>query len=128
MKVTYKKKFLKDLKDLNSTDVYEKICILVLEEIPNTEDLSTIANLSKLKGDDTAYRIRVGDYRIGFFMEDNEIVMSRVLHRSEIYRYFPYIGNWQTRTVNICGYNLRSLKPIPKIACAQFSHNLEDRD
>ena len=89
MKVTYKKKFLKDLKALNSTDVYEKICVLVLEEMPSTEDLSTIANLSKLKGDDTAYRIRVGDYRIGFFMEDNEIVMSRVLHRSEIYRYFP---------------------------------------
>ena len=89
MNVTYKMKFLKDLKALNSTDVYEKICILVLEEIPNAEDLSTIANLSKLKGDNTAYRIRVGDYRIGFFMEDNEIVMSRVLHRSEIYRYFP---------------------------------------
>ena len=89
MNVTYKNKFLKDLKALQSTDVYEKICTLVLEEIPNVEDLSTIANLSKLKGDDTAYRIRVGDYRIGFFMEDDEIVMSRVLHRSEIYRYFP---------------------------------------
>jgi mRNA-degrading endonuclease RelE of RelBE toxin-antitoxin system len=62
---------------------------LVLEEIPNAEDLNTIGNLSKLKGDDNAYRIRVGDYRIGFFWEDNEIVMSRVLHRSEIYRYFP---------------------------------------
>ena len=89
MNVTYKKKFLKDLKALQSTDIYEKICTLVLEEIPNAEDLNTIANLSKLKGDETAYRIRVGDYRIGFFMEDNEIVMSRVLHRSEIYRYFP---------------------------------------
>lgn len=89
MNVTYKKKFLKDLKALQSTEAYEKICDLVLEEIPNVEDLGTIANLSKLKGDDTAYRIRVGDYRIGFFMEDNAIVMSRVLHRSEIYRYFP---------------------------------------
>jgi mRNA interferase RelE/StbE len=89
MNVTYKKKFLKDLKSLQSTDVYDKICTLVLEEIPNAEDLSTIANLSKLKGDDTAYRIRVGDYRIGFFMEDEETVMSRVLHRSNIYRYFP---------------------------------------
>ncbi|WP_310425877.1 type II toxin-antitoxin system RelE/ParE family toxin [Chamaesiphon sp. VAR_48_metabat_135_sub] len=89
MKVTYKKKFLKDLKALQSTEAYEKICDLVLEEIPNVEDLSTIANLSKLKGDETAYRIRVGDYRIGFFMENDEIVMSRVLHRSEIYRYFP---------------------------------------
>jgi mRNA interferase RelE/StbE len=84
-----KRNFSKDLKALQSTDVYDKICTLVLEEIPNAEDLSTIANLSKLKGDDTAYRIRVGDYRIGFFMEDDEIVMSRVLHRSEIYRYFP---------------------------------------
>jgi mRNA interferase RelE/StbE len=97
MNVTYKKKFLKDLKALQSTEAYEKICDLVLEEIPNAEDLSTIlqrrgytnANLSKLKGDETAYRIRVGDYRIGFFMENDEIVMSRVLHRSEIYRYFP---------------------------------------
>ena len=89
MNVTYKKKFLKDLKALQSTEIYERICILVLEEIPNAADLSAIANLSKLKGDDTAYRIRVGDYRIGFFMKDDEIVMSRVLHRSEIYRYFP---------------------------------------
>jgi mRNA interferase RelE/StbE len=89
MNIRYTKKFLKDLKALQSTEVYEKICDLVLEEIPNSEDLSTIANLSKLKGDDTAYRIRIGDYRIGFFWEDDEIVMSRVLHRSEIYRYFP---------------------------------------
>ena len=89
MNVTYKKKFLKDLKALQSTEIYEKICNLLLEEIPNADDLSTIPNLSKLKGDDTAYRIRVGDYRIGFFMEDNAIVMSRVLHRSEIYPYFP---------------------------------------
>ena len=89
MNVTYKKKFLKDLKALQSTEACEKICDLVLEKIPNVEDLGTIANLSKLTGDDTAYRIRVGDYRIGLFMEDNAIVMSRVLHRSEIYRYFP---------------------------------------
>jgi mRNA interferase RelE/StbE len=89
MDIRYTKRFLKDLKALQSTEVYEKICALVLEEMPNLEDLSTIVNLSKLKGDDTAYRIRVGDYRIGFFWQDDEIVMSRVLHRSEIYRYFP---------------------------------------
>jgi mRNA interferase RelE/StbE len=89
MNIKYTKRFLKDLKALQSTDVYEKISALVLVEIPEAPDLSTIGNLSKLKGDDTAYRIRVGDYRIGFFWEDDEIVMSRVLHRSEIYRYFP---------------------------------------
>jgi mRNA interferase RelE/StbE len=89
MNIKYTKRFLKDLKALQSTDVYAKISALVLVEIPEALDLSTIGNLSKLKGDDNAYRIRVGDYRIGFFWEDDEIVMSRVLHRSEIYRYFP---------------------------------------
>jgi mRNA interferase RelE/StbE len=89
MNIKYTKRFLKDLKALQSTDIYDKISALVLVEIPEAPDLSTIGNLSKLKGDDTAYRIRVGDYRIGFFWEDDEIVMSRVLHRSEIYRYFP---------------------------------------
>jgi mRNA interferase RelE/StbE len=89
MNTRYTKKFLEDLKALQRAEAYDKICTLVLEEIPNAEDLSTIVNLSKIKGDDTAYRIRVGDYRIGFFWEDDEIVMSRVLHRSEIYRYFP---------------------------------------
>ncbi|MGA1264796.1 MAG: type II toxin-antitoxin system RelE family toxin, partial [Prochlorothrix sp.] len=52
-------------------------------------------NLLKLKGYDTYYRIRVGDYRIGLevlHQSDSgnlEIVFVRVLHRKEIYRYFP---------------------------------------
>jgi mRNA-degrading endonuclease RelE of RelBE toxin-antitoxin system len=89
MNIRYTKRFLKDLKALQGTEVYERVSTLVLEEIPEAEDISAIVNLSKLKGDENAYRIRVGDYRIGFFWEDDEIVMSRVLHRSEIYRYFP---------------------------------------
>jgi hypothetical protein len=38
MHVTYKNKFLKDLKSLQSTDVYDKIRTLVLEEMPNADD------------------------------------------------------------------------------------------
>jgi hypothetical protein len=49
MNLTYKKKFLKDLKSLQSTDIYDKICTLVLEEIPNAEDLSTISKFIKTK-------------------------------------------------------------------------------
>jgi len=33
-----------------------------------------------------AYRFRVGDYRIIFDIEDNELVILRVGHRDEIYR------------------------------------------
>ncbi|WP_324610960.1 type II toxin-antitoxin system RelE family toxin [Moorena producens] len=53
------------------------------------QDLSEINNIKKLKGEDNAYRIRVGDYRIGFFMKGDTMIFSRVLHRREFYRYFP---------------------------------------
>ncbi|MGK7945796.1 MAG: type II toxin-antitoxin system RelE/ParE family toxin, partial [Microcystaceae cyanobacterium] len=33
--------------------------------------------------------IRVGNYRIGFFGENDTITFVRVLHRREFYRYFP---------------------------------------
>jgi mRNA interferase RelE/StbE len=36
-----------------------------------------------------AYRLRVGNYRVGFFINDDTLLFSRALHRREIYRYFP---------------------------------------
>ena len=52
-------------------------------------DFQTIVNLKKLKGDDNAYRLRVGDYRIGFYFDGDTVTFARVLHRKDIYRYFP---------------------------------------
>ncbi|WP_256973597.1 type II toxin-antitoxin system RelE/ParE family toxin [Nostoc sp. T09] len=48
-----------------------------------------ISNIKKLKADGNYYRIRVGDYRIGFAEDEDMITFVRVLHRKEIYRYFP---------------------------------------
>lgn len=89
MNVEYLPKFLKDLKGLKSTPVFETINLLVFEQIPQCEMLEELSNLSKLKGFDHAYRIRVGDYRLGFFFDEEVLTFARVLHRSEIYRYFP---------------------------------------
>ncbi|MCU0550915.1 MAG: type II toxin-antitoxin system RelE/ParE family toxin [Leptolyngbya sp. Prado105] len=89
MNVDYLPKFLKDLKALKSSTAFESINSLVFDQIPSCGRLEDISNLSKLKGFDNAYRIRVGDYRIGFFLEEDTLTFARVLHRSEIYRYFP---------------------------------------
>ncbi len=48
-----------------------------------------IPNLKKMKGYKNAYRIRFGEYRIGLLFENNNIKLSRVMNRKEIYRYFP---------------------------------------
>lgn len=89
MKTEYLPTFIKDLKALKSNLIYNKIKALVMIEIPNYENITVINNLKKIKGDDNAYRIRVGDYRIGFFLQEDTIIFSRVLHRKEIYRFFP---------------------------------------
>lgn len=45
-------------------------------------------NAKKLKGLDNLYRLRVGDYRIVYIVEDNILIvlLVRVLHRNEVYK------------------------------------------
>lgn len=89
MKVEYLPSFIKDLKSLKSSPSYGRIKALVFENVPSYDRLENIPNLKKLKEEDNAYRIRVGDYRIGFFFEDDAITFARVRHRKEIYRVLP---------------------------------------
>ena len=89
MKTQYLPSFLKDIKSLKSTSSFNAVKTLVFQDIPNCQGLDEVRNLKKLKQAQNAYRIRVGDYRIGVFIEGNTIKFARVLHRREIYRYFP---------------------------------------
>jgi len=89
MKTEYLPSFIKDLKALKSSPIYGTVCKLCFEELPQYSAITEIRNLKKLKSFDNAYRIRVGNYRIGFFLIDETVTFTRVLHRSKIYRYFP---------------------------------------
>lgn len=53
------------------------------------DNFNDLVGIKRLKSNSNAYRIRVGDYRIGFFCDGEIITFARVLHRREIYRYFP---------------------------------------
>jgi len=89
MKVEYLPSFIKDLKTLKSTSSYSAIKNLVFQEVPSCSSFGEIRGLKKLKASGSAYRLRVGDYRVGFFFENDTITFARVLHRREIYRSFP---------------------------------------
>lgn len=89
MQVEYLPSFIKDLKSLKSNPAYQRIKALTFDEIPASDSLEKINNVKKLKNEDNVYRIRVGDYRIGFFFENETIIFARVRHRKEIYRVFP---------------------------------------
>jgi mRNA interferase RelE/StbE len=87
MQLEFKESFIKDLKKVEYS-VQLKVKLLV-EEIKQADSLNTIAHVKKLKSESIYYRIRIGDYRLGFKLENNKIVLIRFLHRKEMYRYFP---------------------------------------
>ncbi|MEG5160709.1 hypothetical protein QUB37_09695 [Microcoleus sp. AT3-A2] len=49
MKVEYLPSFVKDLKTLKSTPVFQQIKEFAFGEIPNVNDLQTIVNLKKIE-------------------------------------------------------------------------------
>ncbi len=64
----------------------------VLEVVHNVQEAATIRdvpNLKKLKGHPSAYRIRIGDHRIGILLEGDLVIFTTVDHRKKIYNRFP---------------------------------------
>jgi mRNA interferase RelE/StbE len=88
MNVKFESKFAKDLRKLKDQKLLSNIKTAI-NECKLAPELSTLSNLKKLKGYQTFYRIKIGDYRIGIEIIDNELIFVRVLHRREIYRFFP---------------------------------------
>jgi mRNA interferase RelE/StbE len=88
MKVEFLKSFSKDLDLINSKSVKQSL-IRIVELLEKVEDLKDIPTIKKLKGFRNAYRIRVGDYRLGFFQDGSAVQLARFLHRKDIYKHFP---------------------------------------
>jgi mRNA interferase RelE/StbE len=88
MKVEFLKKFLKDLDKIKRPK--EKTAILeIIDSAKEITSVSELPSTKKLVGFSNAYRIRVGDLRIGVFIENETIIFSRVANRKDIYRIFP---------------------------------------
>ena len=85
----YKKSFLKDLAKLPK-HYRAQIERLVFEEIPVLDNVFATLDVKKMKGYQSYYRIRVGNYRIGCKMEEGkQIIFYHVKSRADIYRLFP---------------------------------------
>jgi len=65
----YKKTFLKDLARLPLPQ-RKQIEKLIFEQIPRLDSIFTTPNVKKMKGYQNYYRIRLGDYRIGFEVKE----------------------------------------------------------
>jgi mRNA-degrading endonuclease RelE of RelBE toxin-antitoxin system len=88
MKVEFLSTFNKDLNKLSSPFIRKSLKTLILK-LESSESLAAVPNVKKLAGHKHIYRIRLGDYRVGFFFENNTIQLARIAHRKDIYKIFP---------------------------------------
>jgi mRNA interferase RelE/StbE len=79
-KVELKPKAIKDLKGLPKTEgkrIIEKLKLL-------EDDLQ--GNVKRLTNYTPEYRLRVGDWRVLFEVDDKKIIVYRIRHRKEAYK------------------------------------------
>lgn len=88
MKVVFLKHFCKDLDKLRLQKVKNDV-LFVIKNVENANNVTEIKNLKKLSGHKYAFRIKIGNYRIGVFIENNIVEFARIAHRKDVYNLFP---------------------------------------
>lgn len=88
MRFLYRKRFLKDLARVPSK-IRLQIESFVFDDLPVLESITKNSKIEKMRGYQSCYKIRFGAYRVGLRVEDDKVILERVLHRRDIYRYFP---------------------------------------
>lgn len=88
MRTLFEGSFGHDLKKIKDKRILKQVRE-VIEQVEASASLNNVANVRKIQGFDTYYRIRVGNYRIGIEVSEGRVIFVRCLNRKDIYRYFP---------------------------------------
>ena len=88
MKLRYLKSFLRDIEKLKDPQTKQHIKTQI-EQIKSAEKQNEIRQLKKIKGHPYTYRIRLGNYRMGLFIEKDVVTFVRFVKRNDIYKLFP---------------------------------------
>jgi len=88
MQVEFLVHFQRDLGKIHQAHVKQAIK-RTIQQVESSKRIQDVANVKKLSGHKSAYRIRIGDFRIGIFVVGNVAEFSRVVHRKDIYKLFP---------------------------------------
>ncbi|MBC8438895.1 MAG: type II toxin-antitoxin system RelE/ParE family toxin [Deltaproteobacteria bacterium] len=77
MRIKYEARFEKDLKKIQDPNFLKQIKNLIanIKEADSTFDIPYI---KKLKGHDSFYRIKIGSYRIGFEIVNEELMLRKI--------------------------------------------------
>lgn len=88
MKVLFERSFLSDIRRITDRKVLRKMSELI-KLLKSAQSLSDIPDLKKMKGHPSAFQIKLGEFRIGLFLEGGSLILVRFQNRKDIYKGFP---------------------------------------
>lgn len=89
MRVEFDKSFEKSLGKIHDSGILQRL-ERIITHLEISDSLSQEPNIKKLSGYSDYFRIRIGDYRIGFeLINRNTIRCIIIAHRKDIYKLFP---------------------------------------
>lgn len=88
MKVLFLNSFKKDLIKITNVKLKNQIKEVIIA-VEAAESLTVLHNVKKIQGYAAAYRIGIGDYRLGLYLENGTVEMARLVKRNDIYKVFP---------------------------------------
>jgi mRNA interferase RelE/StbE len=88
MKYVFRESFWRDVKKIKDKKTLTRLDEAIAK-VEAAANLSEVQSVTKMEGAANAYRIRVGGFRIGFYLEADVVEFVRCLDRKDIYRYFP---------------------------------------
>lgn len=89
MIVKFDRSFNKSIDKISDVYIKKRLSALIVT-MEQVNSLTELTAIKSMKGHAGFYRIRIGDYRVGFeLVNDNEILLILVAHRKDIYKRFP---------------------------------------
>jgi len=88
MKTEFLTQFIRDTDKLSAQSIRNEV-IMAIKNVEDSASPAGIKGLKKLSGYKNAFRIKIGDYRIGIFIVRNKVEFARVIHQKDIYKVFP---------------------------------------
>jgi mRNA interferase RelE/StbE len=88
VKTSFRESFDKDFSAITDAGLLRRIQ-KIIEQVEAARTFHEIPNLKRLETKGKYFRLRLGEYRIGFVFDQSAVTFVRCLHRREIYRYFP---------------------------------------
>lgn len=89
MNVEFDKSFLKSISKIKDNTVLKRLEKIILQ-FESASSLESIPNCKKMVGYETYFRVKFGDYRVGFEKIDNSTIRFIIVdHRQNIYKKYP---------------------------------------